>query len=524
MLQFGNKEFRNLEEQVEKNAQDIQDFKDGNQTIAEFGITVVGILATAAELPVQGENFGDAYLIGSQTPYDMRVWTRDVANNTAKWVDLGAFPLQGPKGDKGDIGSIITAGSGEPLNNPTNANQFYINTETGYWYIPNQTQTGLEWIKMFTLKGEKGDRGLQGKQGVQGLIGPQGKVGPIGPQGPKGDTGDVGPAFNVQGTLASSSNLPTPTAAMQDKGYAYLIPDAQGTKHIWVIQGPEGGPFQWVDVGTAGVGIQGPKGTDGVGLNTLTDTNLTYGDVTVTYDTTDGIGINGTMRQTYDGTNHDSMVDMHIPLVPGTGILIDKKADADKVEVKVDQSKNFTIYGDLTRNGGYFTVDNSSLNSMAEGSLYTSYGNEDGIPTIYHKQPNGTTRYKFPVDGKSQTVLTSKNVKTLFGNKSIFGSGNIDLFRHYVTFTPSDMTGGSGLRLVIYSSNNLKVDSLTDLKTLLGNTFEYPATGSFKLDSPLAYYITSVTETGYRYYVSDDTDNSITPYPTGTWTDTVTTI
>ena len=44
MLKYGNKEFRNLEEQVGKNAQDIQDFKDGNQTIAEFGITVVGIV------------------------------------------------------------------------------------------------------------------------------------------------------------------------------------------------------------------------------------------------------------------------------------------------------------------------------------------------------------------------------------------------------------------------------------------------------------------------------------------------
>lgn len=336
MLQFGNKEFRNLEEQVEKNAQDIEDFKNANQTIAEFGITVVGILATAAELPAQGENFGDAYLIGSQTPYDMRVWTRDVANNTAKWVDLGAFPLQGPKGDKGDIGSVIIVGSGEPLNNPTSANNFYINTVTGYWYNSVPTDTGYAWHLGFTLKGEKGDRGLQGKQGVQGLTGPQGKTGPIGPQGQKGDKGDVGPAFNVQGTLASSSNLPTPTAAMQDKGYAYLIPDTEGTKHIWVIQGSEGGPFQWVDVGTAGVGIQGPKGTDGVGLNTLTNTDLTYGNVAVTYNTTDGIGINGTMRQTYDGTNHDSTVDMHIPLIAGNGIIIDKQEGTEKVEVKVD--------------------------------------------------------------------------------------------------------------------------------------------------------------------------------------------
>ena len=375
MLQFGNKEFRNLEEQVEKNVQDIQDFKDGNQTIAEFGITVVGILATAAELPAQGENYGDAYLIGSSTPYDMRVWTRDVANNTAKWVDLGAFPLRGPKGDKGDIGSIIYADSGEPINNPTDDFQFYINTTTGYWYIPVPTETGWTWAKRFTLKGEKGDRGLQGKQGAQGLTGPQGKVGPIGPAGPIGPKGDVGPAFNVQGTLASVDNLPTPTAAIQDKGYAYLIPDAQGNKHIWVVQGPDSGPFQWADMGTAGVGIQGPKGTDGVGLNTLTDTDLTYGDVTVTYDTTDGIGINGTMRQTYDGTNHDSMMDLSIPIVPGKGIIIDKVADKEQVEVKTDINEavkvgtyaNSIAIGDGTnirgRNSidiGYTTKDNTS--------------------------------------------------------------------------------------------------------------------------------------------------------------------
>ena len=344
MLKYGNRELRNLEEQVEKNAQDIEDFKNGNQTIAEFGITVVGILATAAELPAQGENYGDAYLIGTSTPYDMRVWTRDVANSTAKWVDLGACPLQGPKGDKGNIGSVITVDSGEPLNNPTSLYDFYLDQISGYWYTPYLNETGYGWSKSFTLKGGKGDRGEQGKQGVQGLTGPQGKTGPIGPMGPQGQKGDVGPAFNVQGTLASSSNLPTPTAAMQDKGYAYLIPDAEGTKHIWVIQGPGVGPFQWVDVGAAGVGIKGDNGTDGVGLNTLTDTDLTYGNVTVTYDTTNGMGINGTMRQTYEGTNHDSTVDMNIPLVPGNGILIGKQAGTERVEVKVDPTVVKKIY------------------------------------------------------------------------------------------------------------------------------------------------------------------------------------
>ncbi len=482
MLQFGNKEFRNLEEQVEKNAQDIQDFKDGNQTIAEFGITVVGILATAAELPAQGENFGDAYLIGTATPYDMRVWTRDVANNTAKWVDLGAFPLQGPKGDKGNIGSVIRADAGAPLNNPTSLYDFYLDTISGYWYTPYLNETGYGWLKSFTLKGERGKQGEQGKQGVQGLTGPQGKTGPIGPQGPKGNTGDVGPAFNVQGTLASSSNLPTPTAAMQDKGYAYIIPDTEGTKHIWVIQGPEGGPFSWVDVGAAGVGIQGPKGTDGVGLNTLTNTNLTYGNVAVTYNTTNGIGINGTMRQTYDGTNHDSTVEYTVPIIGSDTISIDSDSGNNKLVVKVDQSKNFTIYG----NSRYFTADTSSAFAMPEGSLYTSYGDEGGTPTIHHKDPSGTYKYKFPVNvSGTHTVLTNENVKTLFG-KSIVGEGNIGLYVHNMTFHLPD--GDCYGRWI--SSNNLNLNSLANIKTVFGNTFKLPLFGDVPKSGGVAVMLT----------------------------------
>lgn len=515
MLKYGNRELRNLEDQVEKNAQDIEDFKNGNQTIAEFGITVVGILATAAELPAQGENFGDAYLIGSSTPYDMRVWTRDVANSTAKWVDLGAFPLQGPKGDRGDTGSIIYADSGEPINNPTDSFQFYLNTLTGYWYIPVPTETGWEWAKRFTLKGEKGDRGEQGKQGVQGIPGPQGKTGPIGPQGQKGDKGDVGPAFNVQGTLASSSNLPTPTAAMQDKGYAYIIPDAQGTKHIWIIQGSESTSFSWVDVDAAGVGIQGPKGTDGVGLNTLTNTDLTCGNVTVTYDTTDGIGINGTMRQTYDGTNHDSTVDMHIPIVAGDGIAMSVMAGQEQVEMKIDQSKDFTIYG-YSR---YFTADTSSALALPEGLVYTSYGDENGTATIIHKDPGETYKYKFPTNvGGIHTLLSNNNVKNLFG-QSIVGEGNIDLYRHNIRFTSTDQDKPVKIRFIVLSPSDLNVTDLTSLKKLLGNSFFYPVNGGTG-DNKSVYEISA---TGYRAsatpYVLDDT---ITPYPTGSWSDTVT--
>lgn len=339
MITVNGKEYRNLEEQVLKNQKDIQDFKDGNQTIAEFGITVVGILSDASQLPSTGDNYGDAYLIGTATPYDMRVWTRDVANQSAKWVDLGAFPLQGPKGERGEIGSTITIGNGTPTSIPTRAGDYFINFINGNWYMSvESTEGGYIWVYRFNLKGEKGDRGEQGKQGVQGIPGEQGKTGPIGPQGIQGETGPVGPAFNIQGTLASTDNLPTPTEQMQDKGYAYLIPNSEGVKHIWVVQGNDVEKvFMWVDIGVSGV--QGPKGETGTGIDTLTDTNLTLGNTTVTYDTTEGMNINSTMRQTYgDGQQHDSMLDLNIPIKPGNGILIDKNENEESVEIKVDSN------------------------------------------------------------------------------------------------------------------------------------------------------------------------------------------
>ena len=120
---------------------------------------------------------------------------------------------------------------------------------------------------------------------------------------------------------------------MQDKGYAYIIPDTEGNKHIWIIQGPDGGPFTWTDMGTAGVGIQGPAGEPGVGLDTLTNTNLTYGNTTVTYNTTNGITINGTTRQTFNSTTHDSTMNLSLPIVAGDGVSIAKAANEEKIVI-----------------------------------------------------------------------------------------------------------------------------------------------------------------------------------------------
>lgn len=335
MLNYNGYILRNLEEQVLKNQQDIEDFKSGKQTIEEFGIRVLGVLLSESDLPVQGDNYGDAYLVGTETPYSMFIWTR---SDPPKWVDIGVFPAPGPKGERGPIGSTITTGQGINIPDPTRVGDYYIDTLTGIMYESIQTSTGPKWSEGFSIRGSIGPIGPQGKQGTQGPQGPKGDTGPIGPQGIQGVRGPVGPAFNIQATLASASQLPTPTAEMQDEGFAYLIPDNEGTKHIWIIQGVQNvGPFIWVDVGVAGVGVKGDPGTDGLGLNTLTDTNLTLGDTTVQYDTDDGIQITSTMRQTFDnGTNHDSVVDFDIPIIAGKGIIIDKAANVEKVEIKSD--------------------------------------------------------------------------------------------------------------------------------------------------------------------------------------------
>ena len=79
MLAFGNKEFRNLQEQVFKNMKDIADMQQGTTILADFGIKVVGKVADPEDLPNPAEyegDYGDAYIVGDAEPYDYYIFTR----------------------------------------------------------------------------------------------------------------------------------------------------------------------------------------------------------------------------------------------------------------------------------------------------------------------------------------------------------------------------------------------------------------------------------------------------------------
>lgn len=128
-------------------------------------------------------------------------------------------------------------------------------------------------------------------------------------------------------------------------------------------------------------------------------------------------------------------------------------------------------------------------------------------------QVNGTIKQG------NNPVLTSGNVKTLFGNQSIAGNGNIDLYLHRIKAVAENPQWGgkTAFMLSIISSKNLKVDSLTDLKTLLGNTFEYPASGYYSSNTSAIWMINESVA------IDSDDENTFS-LAAFTFTDTVTTV
>ena len=330
--------------------------------IDELGIKVLGVypdILTAVAAVPGPYYFGDAFEVGTSKPYQLYIYTRkDGSEKIGEWIDFGPFPAPGPKGDKG--------------------------------YKGDKGDNGRD--------GERGPIGLPGPQGIQGLKGYKGATGPIGPQGPKGDKGDVGPSMNIQATLSSSDQLPTPTKALKDIGAAYLIPHTvvgqETHDHVWVIQGTSESSYMWVDIGPSGVqGPQGPAGQDGQGWNTLTDVNLTLGNTTVQYDTTNGIQINSVARFTDAEGNHDATMDLALPVVGKDGIIIDKAADSEKIEIS---GKNFVKKISSTAGTLIYTNVNGT-----DSEIGVSAGNEVGKVAQYYDE------YQWPGDNSQGGLLVT---------------------------------------------------------------------------------------------------------------------
>lgn len=204
------KKLLNIWEQVEKNKEDILSFLYGNKTLAEFGIKVIGVLESSEELPdadtYEGD-FGDAFAVGEESPYDYYVFTREGADGVVGfWLNIGEFPKAGPQGEPGEQGEQGPQGERGP---------------TG--------STGP--------RGATGQTGPQGEQGIQGIQGER---------GPQGEQGEPGTFFHIRGKVASADLLPAAADVDDQAAYlvgadapydVYCIMDVSGT-HYWVNLGP----------------------------------------------------------------------------------------------------------------------------------------------------------------------------------------------------------------------------------------------------------------------------------------------
>ena len=222
-ITIDGKIFRNIQEQVEKNKRDIAAWSSIQFTLNNFGITVLGRVDAEADIPEETYEYGDAYLVGEEDPYDIYIFTRDDADG--EFINMGPLTVIGPQGPQGEQGAAGTITIGTVTTGAAGSNATVTNSGTSENAILN-----------FTIpRGATGAAGSQGEQGIQGIQGIQGE------QGPQGDPGE---SFMIIGTINNTSQLPDPSTTQRN--YAYVLDDSDPTtpNKLYYITGTEGNE-QW---------------------------------------------------------------------------------------------------------------------------------------------------------------------------------------------------------------------------------------------------------------------------------------
>lgn len=223
--------------------------------MADYGIKIYGHRNTYAEIQEleYDEDYGVAYLIGIDTPYDVYVWSRPDPNAgylVPYWLNIGPISIEGPEGPVGPEG---------PKGAPGISNKFLASTT-----IPSIEFLNVGDVVLITGDRDKGaiyevrETGSKKKyyvyqgniQGPQGNKGETGDTGPKGNQGDPGKTGPQGPAgkfVNIIGVLSSPDDKQTPLQ-LNDTSAAYLI----GTEEpydLWIQVGENPYSAQWFNAG-----------------------------------------------------------------------------------------------------------------------------------------------------------------------------------------------------------------------------------------------------------------------------------
>lgn len=303
-------------------------------------------------------------------------------------------------------------------------------------------------------------------------------------------------------------------------------------------------------------------GGSGAGIDTLTDVDLTSRDTTVAYDIASGVTVSSNGKFTYEGGEKEATTKVNVPIVAGKGIVMDKPADKEVVEVKVDINKavksdtyvNCVVIGDdaTTYDRDAVVIGKSAratYESVAVGQSAKCY-NSGGVAVGQYARTGwfsvaiGQSTYAGSNNGNC--IAIGRNVTTTRDNSIILGAYNEDLsaidrfvladgiglsnshnyfkitkdssnvyhmfldgkevptqapYRHIVTLTRAENEIDE-ICFDFQSFKDTQANSIELLKTLLGETFSKSASGVCKVDDTTLGTVYMVTETQIKYHTT----------------------
>ena len=265
---------RNLQEQVLKNKQDIEQHYNQTRTLELFDVKVIGVLDEWVEPEGQTFEYGDAYFVGTEAPYSLYIFTRaDSVHPNDYWLEIKDLIVQGPAGKPLTFDELTEAQKeqlrGEPGINPKwfvvdrvmgvsgpKEGDMLLQGSSGdvYQYeggnfvlktnIKGKDGRGIYWVRI----NANGELLVEYDNGTQTNLG---KV--VGSPGRDGADGKIITTItNIIAVLTEYNpnlgNVYDPSTLQPNDAVVMPTPDDEGdySDHIWIIVNghwEDGGPF-----------------------------------------------------------------------------------------------------------------------------------------------------------------------------------------------------------------------------------------------------------------------------------------
>lgn len=445
MIKIGDKEFRNLEEQV--------GFLSTREQLSTLGLSLVGIVPDQSSLPQEAEE-RQVYAVGAEPPYEYFVYLSGV------YSSLGVFPLAGPpgvpgdkgpqgpsgpigpKGDKGNQGIAGPAGGGVGVDRITK-----LELAAGAPSIAYDKTTGGTEVKQGTITAANTTYDITVNDKLPIIPGKNINI----------KTNTANNALEIGADIAVTSvngktgdvslTIPTSTSQLVNDAEFITAEYHDNTKQDTLVSGTNIKTINNESIlGSGNITVSGGGGSSGVtsvngstgAVNIVSGSNVTVNTSgnTITISASGGSGGSATdgfsnlkgltlTPTTYQGTASPSgkfaftgsgtytlkdnssggiqELSFQLPVVPGDGIIFDKTTDNSCVIKAADYkpaitlethtaSQNTSHYGRIYYT---FTLDSTVANDIANGKYNV---------TIYD-ETSGGGYYYCPLEGDSMTFL-----------------------------------------------------------------------------------------------------------------------